>query len=415
MTIKRLVLICAFAVLPCCVARAANKPKLTLDEFFNWVEVESIKVSPDGHSFVIATDRADWNQAIFRDDLWLYREDGHGGGALLQLTQSGHDRHPQWSPDGRWIAFLSDRKLPAGKGNDSDDDPKEAEVTQLYLIAAAGGEAFPVTKGQEEVHAFAWSPDSRTLYFSTRIPWTKTQRAAYKQEWKDVERYRGSERGDMIFSIDVADAMARHAAEGGKPDDDSDAASDAAPGSHALARTPWRASELVASPDGHRLAFATTSVSQREEKVGEFEIYSIELAGASPERPPHQVTHNEAVELNLHWAQDSRHIFFQVQNGSAEGRYRDTQYRLYWVDADTGEVQRWASDFAGAILHYSVMPDGGVVAMGRLGTEVQAYSQAKVAAPFTAQAGWKGTYELIATSEHSSRIAFVNSSLEKPT
>ena len=96
------------------LARAQTaKPKLTLDEFFNWVEVDAVQLSPDGNSVVIQTDRADWDQSIYRDDLWLYRVDGLGGGALMQLTQSGHDRHPQWSPDGRWIAFLSGRKEPA--------------------------------------------------------------------------------------------------------------------------------------------------------------------------------------------------------------------------------------------------------------------------------------------------------------
>jgi acylaminoacyl-peptidase len=93
---------------------AADKPKLTLDEFFNSVEFKTVKLSPDGHSLVIATVRADWEQNIFRKDLWLYRDGGHAEGALTQLTQSGRDSDPQWSPDGRWIAFLSERKAARG-------------------------------------------------------------------------------------------------------------------------------------------------------------------------------------------------------------------------------------------------------------------------------------------------------------
>jgi hypothetical protein len=41
--------------------------------------------------------------------LWLYRDDGRGAGSLTQFTHSGRDSKPQWSPDGRWIAFLSER------------------------------------------------------------------------------------------------------------------------------------------------------------------------------------------------------------------------------------------------------------------------------------------------------------------
>src|SRR5580700_11592300 len=85
------------------LAFAQGKPKLTLDEFFNSVSYKSVAISPDGNSVVIVTERADWNQKIFRDDIWLYRND-----TLIQLTQSGHDSEPKWSPDGRWIAFLSE-------------------------------------------------------------------------------------------------------------------------------------------------------------------------------------------------------------------------------------------------------------------------------------------------------------------
>jgi dipeptidyl aminopeptidase/acylaminoacyl peptidase len=402
MTIKRILLVSFFAFLTLNLAHASGKPKLTLDEFFNYVEFDGVRVSPDGRSIVMVTDRADWEQSIYRTDLWLYRDDGRGGGALSQLTQSGRNSAPQWSPDGRWIAFLSERS--AGS--------TEASVAQLCLISPWGGEAFPVTQGEEEVHAFSWSPDSRTLYFATRTPWTKAQNDAYKQEWKDVLQYRGAERGDMIFSIDVAGAIARRAAVGVEPDN-TDAESGATPGSRSLAGTPWRVYELVAAPDGRRLAFVTESISGREEKIDEYEIYTVDLAGAAIDRPPRQITHNQAEEQYLRWAKDSKHLFFQVQYGSVEGKYKDTQIRLYWVDADTGETQRWAGDFDGAVYEYAVVSDG-VLGAGRVGTEQQLYSAAKPSAPFFQAAGWSGTYEKIDTAEHSPRIAFVYSALDKP-
>ena len=161
----------------CALVYAAEKPKLTLDEFFNYVDILAVEVSPDGNSVVINTERADWDQSIFRRDLWLYRDDEK---SLIQLTQAGDNTKPQWSPDGRWIAFLSERK------SAKEDDAKEEAVAQLFLIPVGGGEAFPVTQGDEEVHSFSWSPDSRSLYFATRTPWTKAQKDAYKKEWKDV-------------------------------------------------------------------------------------------------------------------------------------------------------------------------------------------------------------------------------------
>jgi dipeptidyl aminopeptidase/acylaminoacyl peptidase len=410
---RRVLLISFLAVLTLDFAHATDKPKLTLDDFFNYVDISAVAISPDGNSVVINTERADWDQSIFRRDLWLYRDDSHGGGALTQLTQFGDNTKPQWSPDGRWIAFLSERKTTKG-ASAGEDSSKEEAVAQLNLISLAGGEAFAVTQGEEEVHSFSWSPNSRTLYFATRTPWTKTQKDAYKKDWKDVLQYRAAERGDVIFSIDVGAAIARRAAEGSRPDDDSVDESDSTPGSRALASTPWRVLELEASPDGRRLVFVTESVSEREEKVEEYEIYSVDLANASPDRPPRQLTHNQAIEQDLHWAKDSKHIFFEVEYGSVEGTYKDTQNRLYWIDADTSEVQRWAADFEGSVGRYTVTPDGGVLATGQLGTEVQIYFQPKVSAPFAKQAGVAGRYAHLAAAQHTQRIAFVHSAIEEP-
>jgi dipeptidyl aminopeptidase/acylaminoacyl peptidase len=398
MTKRRTLLVSILTFLAISFAHASDKPKLTLDEFFNYVEFDAVKLSPDGRSIIMVTDRADWDQNINRTDLWLYRDDGRGAGTLSQLTQSGRESAPQWSPDGRWIAFLSERNT------GSTEEP----VVQLDVILLAGGKAFPVTKGDEEVHAFSWSPDSRTLYFATRTPWTKAQHDAYKKEWKDVVQYRGAERGDMIFSVDVAHAIARS-----KPGS-SDQDSGATPGSRALASTPWRVYELVVAPDGRRLAFVSGSVSGREENIEDYEIYTVDLANATLSRPPRQITHNQAEEQDLRWANDGKHVFFQVQYGSVEGKYKDTQTRLYWVDVDTGETQRWAGDFGGAIYEYAVAPDGVVVASGRVGTEQQLYSAAKSSGPFLQAAGWNGVYEPIATAEHSPRVAFVYSALDKP-
>src|ERR1700740_2953785 len=107
---------------------AQSKPKLTLDEFFNSVSFPAIELSPDGSSVVIATDRADWDQQIFRSDLWLYHAAGNG--SLVQLTNSGHDSKPKWSPDGQWIAFLSERKTTSEKSDSSDSDTKDENVSQ---------------------------------------------------------------------------------------------------------------------------------------------------------------------------------------------------------------------------------------------------------------------------------------------
>src|SRR5207247_3257921 len=118
-------LVVLLLLLPVLSAHAADKPKLTLEEFFNFVGLTDVKISPDGRAIVIRTLRADWDQSIFRKDLWLYCDEASGNGSLTQLTQSGHDAQPQWSPDARWIAFLSERQK--AKEKDSDGDSKKED------------------------------------------------------------------------------------------------------------------------------------------------------------------------------------------------------------------------------------------------------------------------------------------------
>lgn len=388
-----------------------TKPKLTLDDFFNAVSFTSARVSPDGSSVVIATERADWDQEIFRKELWLYRI--NGSGTIVQLTESGRDKEPQWSPDGKWIAFLSERKVAVGKnGNGGDDDDKE--IAQLYLISPNGGEAFAVTSGSEEVHSFAWAADSKAIYFATREPWSKEQTEDHKKEWKDVIRYRGDERGDVIFRIGMDEVLARHVAVGSREATDAEKDLNATPGAVAIARSKLRVTEICMAYDGKRLTFVSSSVSERQEKVAEIEIFLVNLTNNEGEVEPVHLTQNEAVELNLRWAEDNQHVFFQVNMGSVERKYEDPQPRLYWVDADSGAVERWFGSFSGEVVRYTPMPDGSVFCACRLGTEVQLYSQASPKSTIVKRDGWAGTYEIPDSARNSGRVAFVYSATERP-
>ncbi len=398
----------------------AAKPKLTLDDFFNSVSFTALEISPDGKAVVICTERADWDQQIFRHDLWLYRDDANGG-TLIQLTQSGHDTEPKWSPDGRRIAFLSERKTSAEKSassdsdSDSDSDPKEVPA-QIYLISPAGGEAFAVTQGEEEVHAFAWSANSQTIYFATRQPWTKTQKDDYKKEWKDVVQYRTAERGDSIFSLDLQIALAHQAsisAKNGKDDEQPDLT----PGAVELTKMPLRIDRLLTSPDGSTLAILTNAINQRQEKIEDVELYTYPVFYArrtlDPPPAPVRLTHNEAVEVYPLWYINPVNLFFSVAVGDPMGPYRDLQPHLYWINTLDKKVAQWGKDFFGSIEHFA-LSGSSILASARIGTEVQIYTAARLEDAPHRISSWPGTYGEISTTPRSQRIAFVYSSLGKP-
>ncbi len=377
----------------------AQKQPLTLDAFFNSVDIAAVQVSPDGQDVVIQTVRPDWEHSRFRSDLWLYHSTPDGKGLLIELTRSGYDRRPEWSPDGRWIAFLSGR----ASNEETPGIPKPKPAPQLHLISPSGGEAIPLTHGEEGVHAFAWSSDGRFIYFATRTPWTKSQTDRYKKQWHDVIQYRESERGDVISRVAVAPFTSQT--------EDGASIKPAPSRFFPVANTPFRVAQLTASPNGQWLAFATVSPSERQDDMKPYGIYLVNLTS----NESHQLLHKNGIPERIHWARDNQHIFFAVTSGSVEGPYEDVQPRVYWVSASGGRIQRWAKDFEGAINGYAVPEGSGFIAAGRLGTEVQMYSQSNPEGAFEKLPGISGTYENLSASAHSARIAFVHSTLQDPT
>ena len=405
---------------------AADKPPVTLDEFFDSVEYNAARISPDGGAVVVQTTRSDWEGNRYRTDLWLYRVAGatvSSGGTLIPLTQTGHEHSPQWSPDGRWIAFLSDRgtkKPKRGSDSEAASGPEKSGTSdQLFVISVSGGgESFQVTVSEESVHSFAWSADSRAIFFATKQPQTQEAKAAQEKEWKDVIRFRESERGDEIFSVDVAGIEAAWRA--------GNAAPDLAAAVRRISKIADSARDLTVSPDGARLAFCTDSRSGREESLDNYSIFAIDLASAEHAVvQPRVVSHTALIYDHIRWAKDSRHIFFVYMYGSVEGAYQDAQQRIYWVDAgptpggfpatERGQHSRWGATFDGTMSEFSVLSNGDLVAAGELDTETQLYTQSSLESAFTKQAGLPGTYAKISTAAHSPRIAFEYSRFHQPT
>ena len=105
--------------------------------------VSDVQVSPDGNrtAFVVATAQTEGESSEYLSQIYL---SGIDGGSQLQLT-AGQDssRSPRWSPDGRWIAFLTSRE---GSSN-------------VWRIPIGGGEDRQLTFEEASISAFEWSPD----------------------------------------------------------------------------------------------------------------------------------------------------------------------------------------------------------------------------------------------------------------
>jgi dipeptidyl aminopeptidase/acylaminoacyl peptidase len=82
------------------------------------------------------------------------------GGPAVSPTDGSS---PRFSPDGRFLAFVSDRYVAGGPVTQ-----KVVDKGQVFLLPLAGGEAYPVTSLKEGVDSFRWAPDSRGLVVVSR-------------------------------------------------------------------------------------------------------------------------------------------------------------------------------------------------------------------------------------------------------
>ena len=123
--------------------QSAPAPRLiTIDDYFQIREVHDPQLSPDAKWVAYTVKTALLKTDKNEERLWMVPA---GGGDAVPLTAEGtSSSHARWSPDGKFIAFLSDR---------------EEAHTQVYLLNRLGGEAQRLTDLPQDVEGFAWSPD----------------------------------------------------------------------------------------------------------------------------------------------------------------------------------------------------------------------------------------------------------------
>jgi len=129
----------------------AAQRAMQIDDLLNCQRLSEPQFSPDGLwiAFTVQTMNIETNKG--RKTLWRIRPDGRD---LQQLTTGENNNwSPRWAPDGKSLAFLSDR----------------SGLVQVWNLPLSGGEPQPITNFYGGVERFLWSHDGQKIAFSARV------------------------------------------------------------------------------------------------------------------------------------------------------------------------------------------------------------------------------------------------------
>jgi dipeptidyl aminopeptidase/acylaminoacyl peptidase len=128
-----------------------DRRRMVPEDLYKIVTISDPQISPDGEMIAYVQSSVDPETKEYHSTIWVAKT---SGGAPVPFTRGKKkDRQPRWSPDGNWLAFVSDR----------DGDP------QIYLISRHGGEAQPLTQMKYGAANPVWSPDGKKIAFTSAV------------------------------------------------------------------------------------------------------------------------------------------------------------------------------------------------------------------------------------------------------
>ncbi len=318
-----------FTSLSCALAQTAvSKRTPTIDQSLEMRSVSAPRIAPDGRHVVYEESRTNWEANAFETDLWL--ADVATGETRLLTLAAKSSTDAAWSPDGRWIAFLSDRVAPLP------DSP--AGRKQVYVMPADGGEAQQLTKMENGVNAFEWAPDSKRIALSAQAPEAKAMKDR-KDTFGDYHVIHADYPMVHLWVVDVPQTDAA----GRTP----------APGDPKLL-TPGEAFSVGSfswSPDGLRIAFSAT---RDPDLISSFssKIYTVTVA----DQKVTTIVDTLSPNTNPKWSPDGTQIAFETANGSENFFYTDRRIAVVPGDGGTPRVLTLGFDEDPALLRWG--PDG---------------------------------------------------------
>lgn len=252
---------------------AQTKRNLQPSDVYRTHTVSGGQISPDGNWILYSISTIDSTKDSRKSDLWMMSWDGNIN-LQLSYTPEG-EGNPRWSPDGKYISFITARN---------------GGTSQVYVLNRMGGEAYPLTNVKGELQTYEWSPDGSKLALiikdaedtskqKKQEPWV-IDRYHFKQ---DVAGYLYDKRKSHIYLFDVKEKKL-----------------------DTLTSGKYNEGSIKWSPDGTQIAFVSNRTEDPDKNSNE-DIYIIEARKGAGIR---QLTTWKGTDNNPQWSPDGKSIAY---------------------------------------------------------------------------------------------------------
>jgi dipeptidyl aminopeptidase/acylaminoacyl peptidase len=267
---------------------------ITPEDYFAFRFLSDAHISPDGKQAVYVQTVIDTARNRRESSIWMVAIDEQG--EPRRLSSEGADSNsPRWSPDGSWLAFLSNRG---------------GETRQIYVLSMQGGEAHAVSKLKNGVSVFRWSPSGdRFVAVGRSGPSDEAPRKSDVRHYTRIS-YKFNDTGwyddkrNHLWVIDAATGKDKQITSG----------------------EDWNDTDPQWSPDGTRIAFVSDRTGHEYDGGFNKDVWVISAEGGALTK-----ISDHPEEDNLpRWSPDGKQIAFA-------GKVTRRQLpRLYVASADGG-------------------------------------------------------------------------------
>jgi len=323
MIAKNRLLILSLLSLISLLSRTDAQAGFGIDEYLALKDISEIAVSPEGDFVAYTLSSKDLEKDEERSVIWMMP--AKGGDAVRMTGENGDASSPKWSPDGKYLAMLSDRK---------------DKTDQVWLLDRRGGDAQALTKLPQGVDSFEWSPDSSQLLLVVEDPtpadldkeelpnprpWV-IDRLQFKEDYVGyLDRHR-----THIHIVSVESGELRQLTNGDYDDE-----------------------EPAWSPDGTKIVFVSNRTDDPDGNRNT-DLWLVDTSGEKAE--PKQLTTSKTADTSPAWSPNGQTIVYTSTDPDVLPIYAIPQ--LTTIDVETGVRRLFESVAEVQVLTPGYSPDG---------------------------------------------------------